>query len=132
MRFEAKGEPTFVAICHCADCRRAAGAPFVHWVGFERTAVGFTSEPRLRPGARRVTRGFCDGCGTTLSYADADLPLDEVYLSGGAFDDPVAVPPTRHAYWSERLAFVALADDLPKFEGFSRQRVGGPEPERVA
>ena len=34
IRYEADGEALHHAICHCEDCRRAAGAPMVAWIAF--------------------------------------------------------------------------------------------------
>ena len=40
IRFEAAGEPLWIAHCHCHSCRRNTGAPVTTFVGFP--ADGFT------------------------------------------------------------------------------------------
>jgi hypothetical protein len=39
VRFEVELPSTWCAHCHCSMCRRAHGAGFVTWVGFERSRV---------------------------------------------------------------------------------------------
>jgi hypothetical protein len=70
---------------------------------------------------RGVRRGFCAKCGTSISYQD-DGCEDELYLSIGFFDHPERHSPQAHAYWCMRLPFVDFADDLPKLDGYSRDR----------
>src|SRR5262249_8230713 len=38
VRYEIRGKPREVSHCHCATCRRAAGAPVVTWATYRREA----------------------------------------------------------------------------------------------
>jgi hypothetical protein len=42
IRYEATGQPTLVAYCHCTDCRGYTGAPVVAWATFKTSNVRFT------------------------------------------------------------------------------------------
>jgi hypothetical protein len=131
VRFEAAGEPVHSAFCHCESCRRATGAPLSVWVGFAAGCVAIDGPLARRACRGRVVRGFCAECGGALTYADGDIPGDELYLAGGAFDDPDRVPPSHHSYWAERVSWLAITDDLPRHAGTSRRRVssmGGEAP----
>jgi Glutathione-dependent formaldehyde-activating enzyme len=44
---EATGQPYNVTHCHCLDCRRSSGAPFVTWASFSRSGLRLTAG-RLR------------------------------------------------------------------------------------
>ena len=47
IRYEGIGEPYNVTHCHCEDCRKSAGAPFVTWASFRRGNFQFTKgKPR--------------------------------------------------------------------------------------
>ena len=39
IRYQLSGEPKVVALCHCSDCRRSAGAPVVAWAMFPEALV---------------------------------------------------------------------------------------------
>ena len=121
--FSVDAPPVWSAYCHCRDCRRATGAPVSLWVGFAAPAVELSGPAAWRVGrTAAVARAFCGICGTPLAYRDTTLPDDEIYISIGAFDAPQAIEPEAHAWWQERLPYVAVDDTLPKFETFSRRR----------
>ena len=44
VRFEARGEPYRVGVCHCLTCRKAHGAPFNFYAVFPTEAVTVTGE----------------------------------------------------------------------------------------
>ena len=45
------------------------------------------------------------------------------YIPLGAFDDASGFEPTEHAFWAERIARLAVADDLPKRDTTTQERV---------
>jgi len=47
-RYEGIGEPYNVTHCHCEDCRKSAGAPFVTWASFGRTIFNLQRENRVK------------------------------------------------------------------------------------
>ena len=68
VRYEATGEPYNITHCHCLDCRRSSGAPFVTWASFPRSGFRFiTGPPRELKWAGRQ-RSFCPLCGTQLTF----------------------------------------------------------------
>ena len=75
LRYRATGEARFSTLCHCASCRRAAGAPAVAWVTFAEGSFAFTrGEPVQFRSSPPVVRSFCGRCGTPLSYRHDALP----------------------------------------------------------
>lgn len=124
IRFEAGSAPIWQSYCHCRDCRRATGAPVTAFVGVSDRDLQFRGD-RIAEYASSddVVRSFCTRCGTPLYYRDRSLP-GETYLYVGALDAPERFPPRHHAWVSERLAWLALDDDLEQHSGMSRQRTG--------
>lgn len=114
VRYEATGEPYNITHCHCSDCRRSSGAPFVTWASFRTQDLRFTAgSPRELPWAGRL-RSFCPHCGTPLTFkAVAEAP--EVDVTVCSFDDLGKVTPADHTWVSDRLPWIRLADDLPTF-----------------
>ncbi len=112
VRYEGRGEPYHIAHCHCADCRRSAGAAFVTWASFRRENFKVTQgEPREVEFAGRL-RGFCPQCGTTLTFRSSP-ETDEVDVTVSSFDHPEMVLPADHIWIEDRLPWIALADGLP-------------------
>lgn len=112
VRFEASAAPHHLSYCHCADCRRATGAPVSAFVGFAADAVAYFGEA---PGVFRngpVARSFCGTCGSPIAYAD-DRLAGSVWFMLGAMDRPADYEPTLHAYVREQLPFLRMSDGLP-------------------
>lgn len=116
IRFEAQGKPIWVAHCHCADCRRATAAALATYAGFDKSQVRFTAVgPASYQSSPGVTRRFCPGCGTPISFESERWP-EEIHLFVCTFDDPERFEPRAHVYTSEQLSWLHLGDDLPRYE----------------
>ncbi|MGX8012817.1 GFA family protein [Mesorhizobium sp. ORM8.1] len=127
------GEPFWICFDHDDDCRRAIGSPLTIWIGYRPTEVRWTgANPRTFSKTKGVVRSFCGRCGTSIGYSDQGLP-NEFYVSIGFMDAPEKFAPRAHAYWEMRLPFVVMDDDLPRVEGYTRQRdpsLGNPRDRR--
>ena len=113
VRFEAVADPVHVSFCHCADCRRASGAPVSAFVGFDNSAVTLTGGALKAFENGPVTRRFCGTCGSPISYEDSRVE-GVVYFTLGSMDAPGHYKPTVHAYVREQLPFVHMPDGLPR------------------
>jgi hypothetical protein len=112
VRYEANSTPYNITHCHCADCRRSSGAPFVTWASFRRVDFKFTEgEPRETSWASRI-RAFCPRCGTPLIFLSA-VNVDEVDVTVCTFDDPTSVTPADHTWTEDQLPWIHLTDGLP-------------------
>lgn len=116
VRIRAALPSKWVAHCHCTWCRRAHGAPFVTWAGFEDAQVAITDpEARLRwyassPGARRAS---CSVCGSPMLFA-ADRWPGEMHIARALLDDQLDRLPSAHVFYESHVAWLDVADDLPK------------------
>ncbi len=115
VRYEAAPAPGDVAdYCHCAQCRKAAGAPVVAWVQVtpDRFAV-VQGVAKAFASSVTATRWFCGDCGSQVYMTDAAGV--SVGITLGTLDAPEAVRPTVHGWESERLAWFEVADGLPRY-----------------
>ena len=115
VRYRAWGKAYGITHCHCQTCRRAGGAPFVTWAGFDRDKFTFTrGEPASYASSRHVLRTFCRQCGTPLTYRRLDLP-DSVDVTLGSMDDPEMLKPEDHTWTERQLSWILLSDGLPAY-----------------
>ena len=64
VRYEVSGEAQHVALCHCSDCRKAAGAPMVAWVAFADDDFTITKGAVVTHNSSGASmRSFCGTCG---------------------------------------------------------------------
>ena len=108
VRFSAAPDVRVSANCHCANCRRAAGAQAVAWIIFKRSQFQFVKgRPHRYQTETGAWRTFCDSCGTSLTY-ETDRRPDEIDITIGSLDHPEDFPPTKDVYAEERLPWVEL------------------------
>ncbi len=101
--------------CHCRDCRRSAGAPYVAWGRIKKSAFVVTRGTLAEhKSSREVTRGFCPDCGAGITYEHRDYAPDLDFLLV-TLDEPEWVTPTYHLQVAEKLSWVELGDSLPKY-----------------
>jgi hypothetical protein len=121
VRFTARGEPRWVAHCHCDSCRRATSAPVVTYAGFMADQVEWKAEkPALFHSSQGVERGFCARCGSPISFTGEKWP-DEVHLFVASFEEPNNFAPTSHVHVAEKLAWLHLGDGLPRYATTPRE-----------
>jgi len=115
VRYRAYGPAYGITHCHCKTCRRASGAPFVTWAGFDTDKITFTKiEPAAYASSPNVTRTFCDKCGTALTYQRADMP-GSIDVTLGSMDEPEMLTPEDHTWTESCLSWIVLDDQLPKY-----------------
>ncbi|MDX2144807.1 MAG: GFA family protein [Rhodospirillaceae bacterium] len=126
--YEYGGEPNWTVHCHCDSCRRATSSPFTTWISVPRASFRFKAGvPRYFQSSPGVRRGFCEACGSPLTYENEIIP-DEVHLYAVSLADPSHVRPTAHVFVAEQLPWFETQDDLPRYAATRR---GGAAPIRV-
>ena len=119
VRYDLAGEPNVVAACHCADCRRSAGAPLVTWAMYPEAALTLTKgQPRTINSSGTAMRSFCADCGTGLFYRNEAILPGIVDVQSSTLDDPEALPPVVQIQTAERLHWMKQLHKLPEFERF--------------
>jgi hypothetical protein len=108
IRFKATDKPMQQANCHCANCRRAAGAQAVAWITVPKSSFRFKNgKPKSLRTETGAIRTFCDTCGTSLTYEIGRRP-DEIDITTGSLDHPEDFAPVRDVFADEKLPWVPL------------------------
>ncbi len=113
-RYVLPAEPTALCDCHCIDCRRSSGAPFVTWGTVQRDGFkALQGELRRIPYADRI-RGFAACCGTHVTFEDAvNAPTVDVAIA--TLDKPERWAPKKAIWVEDKLPWVTLNPDVPAF-----------------
>lgn len=112
VRFEAKGDPDRVGICHCLDCRKYHGALFYAAAIYADNQVEVTGEPQMYDG-----RCFCPTCGSRVFNRSGD----EVELNLGSFDDTNLFQPSYELWTIRREHWLP---EFPVEHRYERDRPG--------
>lgn len=116
IRYEARGQPRGVNHCHCTQCQRASGGAMATWATWLASDIkilqGKITEFASSPGARR---GFCQHCGSTLSWRGLNQTPAELDIAAGTLDDPDPLAPVDHIFTKSRRRWLPLCDGLPAY-----------------
>jgi hypothetical protein len=113
IRYESIAEPYNVTHCHCDDCRKSGGAPFVTWASFGRDNFQFIKGKPLEIAWAGRVRSFCGRCGSALAFMSGP-DADEIDITVATFDQPEIVTPADHIWTEDRIPWIKLADKLPQ------------------
>jgi hypothetical protein len=123
VRFSASGLGAS-SICHCRMCQKATGGFFGPYVDAHDLAWT-RGGPKYFQSSEAVRRGFCDACGTPLTFESKG----SAGVMIGALDDPESAPPTQQLVWPDKLSY---ADHLAGLPAWTDPKTGQGAAERFA
>lgn len=101
--------------CHCESCRRASGAHVVAWATVPRESFRVVKgELRSFASSAGVIRQFCERCGASLIYSNAELP-DTIDITMATLDRPDAMEPVDHIWMEDAAQWDRPGDGRPQF-----------------
>jgi hypothetical protein len=110
IRFSVVGELKDASVCHCRMCQKAFGGFYAPLVNTRGTNLTWTrGGPKHFASSNFVKRGFCENCGTPLTY---EAP-DGVALSIAAFDHPEMIPPSVQFGIEGKITYADSISSLP-------------------
>ena len=98
--------------CHCRMCQLAFGNTRATYINLRKSELQWLGEPTYYASSKIARRGFCQHCGTPLSFEFHDS--ERMDLSVGSLDEPGAVKPTEHFAIESRIAEWHVPDNLPE------------------
>ena len=132
VRFELQSAPYDAGWCNCRTCQLNSGSPAMAFASVRRDDWAVTRGESSLQTVRTSSFGertFCGDCGTPLHVHVKHQP-DRVDFSIVTLDDPNAIQPQWHIFWSSRVPWFDPGDGLPKYDRFRPGTEGleGTEP----
>ena len=130
--------PISITLCHCSDCRKACGAPFLSFGLFHNSALQWTSsKPGVDPPIKEVPshisidgtpiaiRGSCSNCGSPLFMKYHCRPDGTSVVMGIVNDASIVgkIPyPKEHIFLREKAKWwdIRSDDGLAQHESFNQ------------
>ena len=119
VRFEFVVPTLFCGHCRCSLCRRAHGADDVTWIRVKIQPVLLTAGPDHLAAFSLLDQGkrlFCGQCGSSLLCESYTHP-DVIGTSLANLQESIDRDPRAHYYFSDRVDWTAVGDELPRFGG---------------
>lgn len=119
VRYRLASDQLFVHCCHCLNCQRQTGSPFVVNLLIETDRVQMLAGdprpvdvPRDDGSAQQIFR--CPTCQVAVfsQYTHPGLR----YVRAGTLDDPSRVAPDVHIFTRSKLPWVTLPSSVPSFD----------------
>lgn len=120
VRFEFDTDPTFIAICHCLDCKKASGGEAATFLGVPVDDFTLTSgKPKsfhyIAQSGRGLDRNFCPDCGARVFTSNLESFPGLNFVAIGSLDNPKGIEPMLEMFTKRRLDW-QKALPLPQFE----------------
>ena len=132
VRYRLESAPFDAGWCHCRTCQLTSGSPAMVFASVPDGDLVWTrGEDRVRTvrSSSFGHRAFCGECGTPF-LMKVDHQPETIDFSVATLDEPDAVAPGFHIFWSSKVAWFEPGDDLPRHEKFRPDTRGleGTEP----
>jgi hypothetical protein len=101
VRYEVRGEPLVVGLCHCADCRKESGAAFLYYADWPIEEFSSDGEYQTWEG-----RSFCGICGSRLFHVNPEKGHAEICL-GSLVEAPAGLAPRQEGWIKRREEWMA-------------------------
>jgi hypothetical protein len=120
IQFEFDTAPSFVAVCHCLDCKKASGGEAATFFGVPEADFTLTSgKPKafhyVAQSGKGLDRNFCPDCGARVFSTNLESFPGLVFVTIGSLDNPERFAPMVEMFTKRRLEW-AKSLDLPQFE----------------
>jgi hypothetical protein len=120
-KFEFDTTPTFIANCHCLDCKKASGGEMATFFGIPAEDFRLTSgKPKsfhyVAESGKGLDRNFCPDCGSRLFTTNLETFPGTVFVMLGSLDQPNLIAPKLEMFTKRRLHWM-IPLDLPQFPG---------------
>ena len=98
VKFDFDTTPTFVAVCHCLDCKKASGGEAATWFGVPEDDFSLLSgAPKafhyVANSGKGLDRNFCPECAARLYTSNLESFPGLVFVQLGSLDHSELIEP---------------------------------------
>lgn len=118
VQYEYEGSFDEVVMCHCNQCKKAQGTPFVTNAPIELAQFKFTSGVdalKTFLSSANKKRVFCGNCGSPLYSQRTDMP-ETIRLRLGTVTEGEAPAPHYEIYCESKSAWFSERSDRHKYD----------------
>jgi hypothetical protein len=116
VRYRITQAPLLADLCHCVQCQKASGAPYLAWIAVRPAHLEFTKgKPAAFESSKGSFRHYCRDCGSPLVMTGGADP-DKVGVTIGSLDEPDRFKPTAEGFTIRRLAWLHPLPGLSQHE----------------
>lgn len=116
VRYEIDMTGSRTGNCHCRDCQKNGGGPFMTFTNPVKGHLRWISEPEGQAHASDIAvRRFCDRCGTPMTW-ESLANRNDMAVSSGTLDDPSGVEIIYEIYTKSRWPVIPPLPGVDQFK----------------
>jgi len=120
IRYEARGEPVHIGMCHCRMCQKWTGLAAAMGIFYPLDSLRFTKgHPKTFMTSKILQRSFCGDCGTLIGHryvAGAFKQAMAIFIGTHDYPEDLAGPRAHYGVESHLKNWVQLDEDVPKLK----------------
>ncbi len=113
------GEPLRQVNCHCKNCRKTSGGPYLANIFVSEDNLFIKGSPKvyqhLADSGNQMTKKFCGNCGAQMFSLGSGRP-GIVSIRGGTIDNLEIIQPSINIFVSSKIPSTPLNESLSTFE----------------
>ncbi|MDG2065846.1 MAG: GFA family protein [SAR324 cluster bacterium] len=113
------GEPLRQVNCHCKNCRKTSGGPYLANIFVSEDNLLIKGSPKvyqhLADSGNQMTKKFCGNCGAQMFSLGSGRP-GIVIIRSGTIDNLEIIQPTLNIFVSSKIPSTPLDESLSTFE----------------
>ena len=113
------GEPLRQVNCHCKNCRKTSGGPYLANIFVSEDNLIIKGSPKvyqhLADSGNQMTKKFCGNCGAQMFSLGSGRP-GIVIIRSGTIDNLEIIQPTLNIFVSSKIPSTPLDESLSTFE----------------
>ena len=120
IKYTGSQMPTSMTNCHCRECQKLSGGPYLTWASVDRASLTWSSPPKQLKFTVFAERTFCKDCGSSMTM-QYYLQPERLSVAAGTLDRSTELlpAPKEHIFLREKASWFKVPDDgLPRFEEF--------------
>ncbi len=120
VRYQVRGRPAFVAVCHCKFCQKRLASAFAVVAGFPEQAVELLQgtlseyEHHSDESGRWLRLGFCPRCGSSICHTAQARPGMRM-VAAGTFDETDWLSIDRHIWLRSKQSWMTIPAGVPGY-----------------
>jgi hypothetical protein len=100
-------------------CRKAHGAGYVTWAGFEQEQVSFTRDDgqlAWYESSAGAQRGFCMQCGSTMFFR-SERWAGELHIALACIEEAIDLQPQANVFFDRHVNWMPVDETLKQVDG---------------
>lgn len=114
VKYEGQGERGRVHLCHCRDCVRWTGGPFMGLQFSEGIQIADPEAVNWYQSSEWGERGSCKTCGTTMFWRLQEDHTITIVTAGSLDEKDTMEPIEEHIFVDHQPAYYEFAGDAPR------------------